>query len=61
MVGCLGSKAYAYARRQEKRHNESNIMNRDDTEMEDEAGKGQEGKEDKGLEGKEGGHWPGGL
>ena len=39
-------------------------MNRDDTEMEDEAGKGQEG-EDKGLEGKEDecpagwqrGHW----
>jgi len=31
---------------------DSNIMNRDDTEMEDEAGKGQEGEE-KGLEGKE--------
>ena len=42
---------------------ESNIMNRDDTEMEDEAGKGQEG-EDKGLEGKEDeclkGQWPAG-
>ena len=34
-----------------KKARDSNIMNRDDTEMEDEAGKGQEG-EDKGLEGK---------
>ena len=32
---------------------ESNIMNRDDTEMEDEAGKGQVGEEDKGWERKE--------
>ena len=35
-----------------KKARDSNIMNRDDTEMADEAGKGQEG-EDKGLEGKE--------
>ena len=34
-----------------KRARDSKIRNRDDTEMEDEAGKGQEGEEDKGFVG----------
>ena len=48
----LGAKLMSMHGDKNTKARESNIMNRDDTEMEDEAGKGQ-GGEDKGLEGKE--------